>query len=62
MSNHTIHEVETDVLKLAVNAHMIITTPGNFRPAEHMCFGVADFPPEKHTPAHIHLYEKDDYE
>jgi len=32
----------------------MIVSPWHFGPAEHMCFGVADFPANAHAPAHVH--------
>lgn len=54
MDKHTIHESEIAAVNLPGRAHKMIVGPLNFGPAEHMCFGVADFPPNQHAPAHVH--------
>ncbi len=54
MQKHTIHENEVEAVQLPGRAHKMIIGPDNFGPAERMCFGVADFPPMKHAPGHVH--------
>ena len=54
MQKHTIHENEVQAVQLPGRAHKMIVGPNNFGPAEKMCFGVADFPPMKHAPGHVH--------
>ena len=59
MDEHTIHESEVEAVQLTGRAHKMIIGPANFGPAEHMCFGVADFPPRQHAPAHMHPAEEE---
>jgi mannose-6-phosphate isomerase-like protein (cupin superfamily) len=54
MFTHTIHEDEIQPVSLPGRDHKMIIGPMNFGPAKNMCFGLADFPPHKHAPAHVH--------
>ena len=59
MQKYTIHESEVEAVQLPGRAHKMIIGPLNFGPAEHMCFGVADFPPRQHAPGHVHAAEEE---
>lgn len=54
MDRHTIHESEVPAVALPGRDHKMIIGPANFGPAQKMCFGVADFPPRRHAPPHMH--------
>jgi mannose-6-phosphate isomerase-like protein (cupin superfamily) len=54
MNNHTIHENEVEAVSLPGRDHKMIIGPMNFGEAKNMCFGLADFPPNSHAPAHVH--------
>ena len=54
MNKHTIHESEVPAVQLPGRDHKMIIGPANFGPAQRMCFGVADFPPRRHAPPHVH--------
>jgi len=56
---HVIHESEVEAKALPGRLHKMIVSPWHFGPAQHMCFGVADFPPNSHAPAHIHAAEEE---
>ena len=53
-SKHVIHELEVEAKALPGRKHKMIVSPWHFGPAEHMCFGVADFPANAHAPEHVH--------
>lgn len=59
MDEHTIHESEVEAVQLPGRAHKMIVGPANFGPAKRMCFGVADFPPRQHAPAHMHSEQEE---
>jgi mannose-6-phosphate isomerase-like protein (cupin superfamily) len=59
VNKHTIHESETQAVQLPGRVHKMIIGPHNFGPAKHMCFGVAEFPPQQHAPAHVHPNEEE---
>jgi mannose-6-phosphate isomerase-like protein (cupin superfamily) len=59
MYQHTIHETEVVAAQLPGRAHRMIIGPQHFGPAQHMCFGTADFPAHRHAPAHVHLQEEE---
>ena len=59
MRKYTIHESEVEAVQLTGRAHKMIIGPANFGPAEHMCFGVADFPAQSHAPVHVHPAEEE---
>ena len=59
MNKYTIHESEVGSVQLPGRAHKMIIGPANFGPAERMCFGVADFPPQQHAPSHVHLEQEE---
>ncbi len=54
MNLHTIHESEVSAVHLPGRWHKMIVGPGQFGPASHMCFGVAEFPPDEQAPEHVH--------
>ena len=54
MWNYTIHENEISTVSLSGRERKMIISPDNFGKSTKMCFGVADFPPNKHAPAHVH--------
>jgi mannose-6-phosphate isomerase-like protein (cupin superfamily) len=51
---HITHESEQEAVQLTGRAHKMIISPDHFGPAQNMAFGVADFPPRQHAPAHTH--------
>lgn len=51
---HVWHETEMEAVELPGRKHKMIIAPDRFGPARHMSFGLADFPPMKHAPAHVH--------
>jgi len=51
---YTIHESEVAAVSLPGREHKMIIGPGRFGDAKNMCFGVADFPPRRHAPPHVH--------
>lgn len=51
---YTIHEREVEAKHLPGRDHKMIIGPESFGGAKTMCFGVADFPPRAHAPAHVH--------
>lgn len=53
-TEHVIHESETEAKDLPGRKHKMIVSPWHFGPAEHMCFGLADFPANAHAPEHVH--------
>jgi quercetin dioxygenase-like cupin family protein len=54
MARHTVHESEVEYVKLPGRDHKMIVGPGKAMEARNMAFGVADFPPHAHAPAHDH--------
>ncbi len=56
---YTIHEGDVEAVELPGRKHKMIIGPDNFGGAESMCFGVADFPPNAHAPAHVHEVEEE---
>lgn len=54
MTQHTVHENEVEYVPLAGRDHKMIVGPGKAMEARNMAFGVADFPPNAHAPAHDH--------
>ena len=54
MGKYTIHEEEVKAVSLPGRDHKMIIGPDNFGKSTTMCFGVADFPPNQHAPAHVH--------
>ena len=54
MAKHTVHESEVDHVKLPGRDHKMIVGPAKAMEARNMAFGVADFPPNAHAPAHDH--------
>lgn len=56
---YTIHEDEVKAKKLPGRLHKMIIGPDNFGKCKKMCFGLADFPPQAHAPAHIHSKEEE---
>lgn len=56
---YTIHENDVEMKQLPGRRHKMIIGPENFGKAKNMCFGVADFPPESHAPAHVHSGEEE---
>lgn len=54
MAKHTVHENDVEYVKLTGRDHKMIVGPGKEMEAEYMAFGVADFPPNAHAPAHDH--------
>ncbi len=59
MNQHTIHESEVAAVALPGRDHKMIIGPNNFGPAQTMCFGLADFPPRRHAPAHVHMSQEE---
>lgn len=59
MNKHTIHETEVEAVQLPGRAHKMIIGPQNFGSAQRLCFGIADFPPRQHAPAHVHPKEEE---
>lgn len=55
----TIHESRVEAKKLPGRDHKMIVGPASALRAERMCFGVADFPPRSHAPAHTHAHEEE---
>ena len=56
---HTIHEREVDYVALPGRDHKMIVGPGKSMQAEHLAFGVADFPANAHAPGHAHPKEEE---
>ncbi len=56
---HTIHEDEVEARQLPGRAHKMIIGTNTFAGCKNMCFGVADFPPQKHAPSHVHNKEEE---
>ena len=56
---YTIHEDDVEARPLPGRAHKMIIGPTNFGPAQHMCFGVADFPARQHAPSHVHADQEE---
>jgi mannose-6-phosphate isomerase-like protein (cupin superfamily) len=56
---YTIHEREIMVKHLPGRDHKMIIGPDNFGKAKNMCFGLADFPPKSHAPAHVHELQEE---
>ncbi len=56
---YTIHEDEVEAKKLPGRIHKMVIGPDNFGKCKNMCFGVADFPPQAHAPAHVHFKEEE---
>jgi len=54
MGKHTVHEKDVEYVALPGRDHKMIVGPGKAMQAENMSFGVADFPPNAHAPAHDH--------
>jgi mannose-6-phosphate isomerase-like protein (cupin superfamily) len=54
LNTHTIHEREVKAVSLPGRDHKMIISPTHFGVAKHLCFGVADFPPLRQAPAHVH--------
>ena len=50
---YTIHEDEVEAVALPGRDHKMIIKPENMG-CQRMCFGVGEFPREKHAPAHVH--------
>ena len=59
MGKYTIHENEVEAVKLTGRDHKMIIGPGKAMEAKTMAFGVADFPPNAHAPAHVHKNEEE---
>lgn len=59
MNKHTIHENEVEYVKLTGRDHKMIIGPGKAMEAKNLAFGVADFPPMSHAPAHVHQTEEE---
>ena len=57
-TRYTIHEREVEAKQLPGRSHKMIIQPGVFG-VKSMCFGVADFPPLAHAPAHVHAKEEE---
>jgi len=55
---YTIHESQIEAKELPGRSHKMIIRPDNLG-SENMCFGVADFPPRAHAPAHVHETEEE---
>lgn len=55
MGKHTYHERDVEYVKLPGRDHKMIVGPGKAMEADNMAFGVADFPPNAHAPAHDHV-------
>ncbi len=51
---YTIAENTVPAVALPGRDHKMIIGPGRFGDARHMCFGLADFPPQRHAPPHVH--------
>ncbi len=52
---HARHERDVEAKRLPGRDHKMIVGPfEGMLPCKNMCFGVADFPPEAHAPAHVH--------
>lgn len=56
---HIIHENDVEFKKLPGRDHKMIVSPWDFGQSNHMCFGVADFPPNSHAPEHVHEDEEE---
>ena len=56
---YTIHESQVEAKKLPGRDHKMIIGPTSPLRAERMCFGVAEFPPQSHAPAHVHPAEEE---
>ncbi|MGC8862620.1 MAG: cupin domain-containing protein [Armatimonadota bacterium] len=54
MQKHTVHDSEVEFLPLPGRNHKMIVGPGKAMEAGNMSFGIADFPPNAHAPAHNH--------
>lgn len=54
MNRHTVHEDAVEFVRLTGRDHKMIVGPGKAIEAETMSFGIADFPPNAHAPAHDH--------
>ena len=54
MSRHVVNEKEVEFVKLTGRDHKMVVGPGKAMEAENMAFGIADFPPNAHAPAHGH--------
>jgi len=54
MQKHVVHERDVEYVKLTGRDHKMIVGPGKAMEAQNMAFGVADFPPNAHAPAHDH--------
>jgi mannose-6-phosphate isomerase-like protein (cupin superfamily) len=57
-TRYTIHEREVEAKQLPGRSHKMIIQPGVFG-VKNMSFGVADFPPMAHAPAHVHDKEEE---
>jgi quercetin dioxygenase-like cupin family protein len=56
---YTLHESAIEAKHLPGRDHKMIIGPDSFGKAKSMCFGVADFPPRAHAPAHVHEFQEE---
>jgi len=54
MSRHVVNEKDVEFVKLTGRDHKMVVGPGKAMEARNMAFGIADFPPNAHAPAHDH--------
>jgi quercetin dioxygenase-like cupin family protein len=54
LREHTVHESQVEFVSLPGRDHKMIVGPGQAMEALYMSFGIADFPPNAHAPAHDH--------
>jgi mannose-6-phosphate isomerase-like protein (cupin superfamily) len=56
MAKYTIHEREVEAVALPGRDHKMVIRPDNIG-SKIMCAGVAEFPPNKRAPSHVHKEE-----
>lgn len=55
MQKHIVNERDVEYVRLTGRDHKMIVGPGKAMESQNMAFGIADFPPNAHAPAHDHI-------